>query len=80
MGDASPQKRRPIRTGLGILLMVLGADGLYTLFRPAPGMMRPDNSTEFAVMLLVPLAVAIWGVVMIATSVRRQKRTGSDPP
>jgi hypothetical protein len=54
-----------------VLLVALGAVGLYTLFRPSPGMMRPDNQVQFATMFLVPLALAIWGVVIILNGLRR---------
>jgi hypothetical protein len=67
----APAKDRLGRTGRGVLLIALGAIGLYTLFRPSPGMMRPDNQVQFATMLLVPLALAIWGVVIIVNGLRR---------
>jgi hypothetical protein len=72
-------KRKPIHTGLGVLLLVLGANGLYALFKPSPGMMRPDNHLQFAVMFLVPLGFGIGGVMIIVNGLRRQKQVGSDP-
>jgi hypothetical protein len=31
---------------------VLDANGLYALFKPSAGVMRPDNNVQFAVMFL----------------------------
>jgi hypothetical protein len=71
MMHPAPAKQRPSRAGRGVLLVALGAIGLYTLFKPSPGMMRPDNQIQFATMFLVPLALAIWGVVIIVNGLRR---------
>jgi hypothetical protein len=67
----APDKRRPGRSGRGVLLVVLGAIGLFSLFRPSHGMMRPDNGIQLATMFLAPVALAIWGVVIIIDELRR---------
>jgi hypothetical protein len=34
-------------------------------------MMRPDNGIQLATMFLAPVALAIWGVVIIIEELRR---------
>jgi hypothetical protein len=72
MMEPATSKRKSGRTGRGVLLVAIGAIGLYTLLKPSPTMMRPANQVQFATMFLVPLALAIWGVVIIVNGLRRQ--------
>ena len=53
MGEDPKTRRKPIRTGLGILLLVLGGHSIHTTLVPSRGMLRPDNAGELGVMLVV---------------------------
>jgi len=79
MADSTPQKPKPIRTGLGILLLVLGGYSIYTTLAPSPGMARAGNYGELAIMLLVGAALAGGGAIMIIAGTRRQRSKLEDP-
>jgi hypothetical protein len=73
MADPSPQKPKPVRTGLGVLLLVLEGYSIYTTLAPSPGMARASNYGELAVMLLVGAALASGGAIMIIAGTRGQR-------
>ena len=77
MADSALPKRKTIRTGLGILLLVLGGYSIYTT--PSPGMARASNYGELVVMLLVGAALAGGGAIMIIAGTRRQRSKLEDP-
>jgi hypothetical protein len=79
MADSALPKRKTIRTGLGILLLVLGGYSIYTTLAPSPGMARASTYGELVVMLLVGAALAGGGAIMIIAGTRRQRSKLEDP-
>lgn len=64
-------RRKPIRTGLGILLLILGLHGVITTLIPMRGYLRPANEAELAAMLFVDLSLLCGGIYLVVEGVSR---------
>jgi hypothetical protein len=71
MSEAPPQ-RKTIRTGLGVLLLVLGLPGLHSTLFPGPRDQRANNTGELTGMLAVDMGFVGGGVYLIVMGIRRQ--------
>lgn len=79
MSDSPKAPRKPIRTGLGILLAILGLYGTMTTLVPLRGYLRPANRGELTGMLFVDGLLLCGGIYLIVEGVsarRNQDRAG----
>jgi hypothetical protein len=82
MADPKRPRRKTIRIGLGVLLLVLGIRGFWSTIHPGPADpvdLRPANQGEWVGMLSVGLVFIGFGVYLIVDGMRRRRQIDSAP-